>query len=43
MPYGMTKKKIFFFSEKGKETLTEEKGKFRGAGINKESIGGNRV
>ena len=42
MPYGMTKKKIFFFfSEKGKETLTEEKGKFRGAGINKESIGGN--
>ena len=35
------KKKIFFFNEKGKETLTEEKGKFRGAGINKESIGGN--
>lgn len=40
MPYGMTKRKNFF-KEKGKDTLIEEKGKFRGAGINKKSIGGN--
>ena len=34
-------KKKNFFKEKGKDTLIEEKGKFRGAGINKKSIGGN--
>ena len=35
------KKKNFFFKEKGKKTLTEEKGKFRGAAVNKKSIGEN--